>query len=330
MTRHLSEDEMLDLTRQATVRNMRLGITGALFCSSDRYIQVLEGPTDAVGRVYRSIRDDPRHMDVITVVDAPIDGRSFDDWSMRLLGVDDLSPTEQAVVVEALRSVDPESLRPRRAWTTRDLLSGPLGGSLAQAFRETPRSPHDLEVVDRLLEAVETFLLRELGLTDHTLDSVALVAGVAPLTARRPFRDLNDLVAAGVRRLLAVEHSDFLEVMTSHAFESRADITFAIVEFLTRTTEARPELPSSLNAMIRRQAAAFASQSAWPLADAICAASDRPGWPCPDMEVEALALGLTATAAALGAFLEHGPGEAGGPPVEQRLLKICEAALASA
>ena len=326
----MSEDSLLDLARQAADRNGRLDITGALFFLSDRFIQVLEGPPEAVGRVYRSIRDDPRHLDVITVVDAPIESRAFAEWSMRLIGEDDLSPTEQAIVVQALRSVDPRVHRPRRAWTTRDLLSGPVGGSLAQAFRVAPRNPHDTEVLDRLLEAAEAVLLREHGLCGHTLDSVALLAGVAPHTAQRHFADINALVAAGVRRLLAVEHCDFLEVMTSHPFESRADIALAIVAFLTRTTDTRPELPAALNALIRRDAAAFSRDSAWPLADAICAASSRSGWPCPKLDADTLALGLTATAASLGAILEHGPSEGVAPSIEDRLFRICDAALAAA
>ncbi len=326
----MSDDAVLELARYAADQNVKNDISGALFYLDDWFIQVLEGPSDAVGRVYGAIREDDRHSDVITVWDASIGKRAFDAWPMRLMGADDLSPTEHAIVVQALRSVDAREATPRRTVSTRDLLAGAVGASLARAFVETPRDCHDLKAVDRLLDIVDSVLLRRHGLCGHSLDSLALAAAVAPQTAKRHFRDLNGLVSAGVRRQLAVEHADFLHVMTSHVFESRTDVALAIVDFLTRISETRAELPAALDALIRRDALAFSCDAAWPLAEAICAASNRPGWPCPEVDADALALGVTATAASLRTVLERGPGPGASTPVEDRLLKICDAALAGA
>lgn len=63
--------------------NMRDGITGALICRADLYLQLLEGPRLAVEECYTRIRRDDRHVDVQTLVMRTIKTRLFPDWAMR-------------------------------------------------------------------------------------------------------------------------------------------------------------------------------------------------------------------------------------------------------
>jgi AcrR family transcriptional regulator len=294
---------------------------------SDRFIQVLEGAPGVVGALYDRILADTRHRDVVVVLDGAIQARAFSDWSMRLLGEDDLSPTEQAIAVQALGSVDTGKGPPRRAWTTKDLLAGPVGVPLAGAFRGKPRDAKDLETIDRLLEAAETIMLRQGALDHQSLDEVAHAARIPQRTAHRYFKDLDDLLHFGVWRILAIEHQNFLNVMVSHPFESRSDVALAIVDFVTRTAQDRPGLTRTMNQQIRRDAHVFTCESAWSLADAICVATPRPGWPCTEVGPEALAVGLAATASSAWAFMERGAPRRDASPIEDRLLPICDAAL---
>ena len=62
--------------------NLRDGITGALVCRHDAYLQLLEGPEPMVQAAYERISRDDRHCDVRQLVCAPIAKRSFGDWAM--------------------------------------------------------------------------------------------------------------------------------------------------------------------------------------------------------------------------------------------------------
>lgn len=67
----------------ARANNTRDGITGALVCRSDLYLQMLEGPQDKVEAAYASIEEDDRHLEVRCLTRATIDTRMFGAWAMR-------------------------------------------------------------------------------------------------------------------------------------------------------------------------------------------------------------------------------------------------------
>ena len=65
--------------------NTRDGITGALICRSDLFLQMLEGPEALVEATYRRIARDDRHLDVRAMSRRTIadDARLFGAWAMR-------------------------------------------------------------------------------------------------------------------------------------------------------------------------------------------------------------------------------------------------------
>ncbi len=65
--------------------NVRDGITGALICRDDLFLQMLEGPKAAVEATYKRIARDDRHIDVRPLTRRSIndDARLFPGWSMR-------------------------------------------------------------------------------------------------------------------------------------------------------------------------------------------------------------------------------------------------------
>jgi hypothetical protein len=58
-------------------------VTGALICRADLYLQLLEGPEDAVEATFARIARDDRHLEVQRLVSRPIAQRLFPDWAMR-------------------------------------------------------------------------------------------------------------------------------------------------------------------------------------------------------------------------------------------------------
>ena len=62
--------------------NQRDGITGALICRDDIYLQWLEGPEDKVRATLDRIAQDDRHLEVTLHVTEPADDRMFAEWAM--------------------------------------------------------------------------------------------------------------------------------------------------------------------------------------------------------------------------------------------------------
>jgi hypothetical protein len=63
--------------------NARDGITGALICRADLYLQLLEGPQEVVEAAYRRIEYDRRHLEVKLLSRRTVTERLFPGWAMR-------------------------------------------------------------------------------------------------------------------------------------------------------------------------------------------------------------------------------------------------------
>lgn len=79
---HFTGETMKQLLQQSRKNNADLGITGILFFGSGRFIQILEGPDEAVASVYETIQSDNRHEDVSLLHKEDINRRSFGNWLM--------------------------------------------------------------------------------------------------------------------------------------------------------------------------------------------------------------------------------------------------------
>jgi hypothetical protein len=62
--------------------NARDGVTGALICRRDLFLQLLEGPEPQVQDTFARIGRDDRHMDVVLHVSEPVPERMFANWAM--------------------------------------------------------------------------------------------------------------------------------------------------------------------------------------------------------------------------------------------------------
>ena len=62
--------------------NTRDGVTGALVCRHDIFLQMLEGPADKVQATFDRISRDDRHVSVVRLVSEPVSARMFGDWAM--------------------------------------------------------------------------------------------------------------------------------------------------------------------------------------------------------------------------------------------------------
>lgn len=78
----MSAAECAEVARSSSVRNRADDVTGLLLFNSRRFLQVLEGPSDAVQRTFERIYRDGRHCAIVKLRDATIDVREFGEWGM--------------------------------------------------------------------------------------------------------------------------------------------------------------------------------------------------------------------------------------------------------
>ena len=62
--------------------NRRDGVSGALVCRHNIYLQLIEGPEAAIDALYARILRDDRHLDVRPLWSGTVDVRMFPDWDM--------------------------------------------------------------------------------------------------------------------------------------------------------------------------------------------------------------------------------------------------------
>jgi len=80
-----------------------------LFFDGVRFLQVLEGPEDAVAAAFERISADPRHMALVVLRDRQIDHRSFGGWAMLCRAPDQVDGALAKLVSEFVRTADPST-----------------------------------------------------------------------------------------------------------------------------------------------------------------------------------------------------------------------------
>lgn len=83
-----TSDELHALLAQSRGKNDRLDVSGILVYEDGVFLQVLEGPDEAVLGLRETIECDPRHHGFRQLHLAAIEGREFGDWSMAFAAPD--------------------------------------------------------------------------------------------------------------------------------------------------------------------------------------------------------------------------------------------------
>ncbi len=98
----LTQSEIDEILRTSRRNNAAVGVTGLLVVGGRRFMQAIEGPDEAVERVYQRICADTRHYAVVMLAREPIERRRFDDWAMGYRAGGDPSGTALPEVVRSL------------------------------------------------------------------------------------------------------------------------------------------------------------------------------------------------------------------------------------
>ena len=105
---NFSPDELSKLLDVARKNNADHAVTGMLCYHDGNFLQFLEGDKSSVEKTFQTIGRDRRHSGVLELFNGAIQERLFPDWTMGLVGFDQLS-AEQQVACKNLRDVRSES-----------------------------------------------------------------------------------------------------------------------------------------------------------------------------------------------------------------------------
>ena len=85
-----------DIVAVAKAQNPLHAITGVLFFTRGKFLQVIEGPEEALRQLMRNIESDTRHTNVEYVIDTPVQRRGFPQWNMDFFNLDESAPFDAA------------------------------------------------------------------------------------------------------------------------------------------------------------------------------------------------------------------------------------------
>ena len=70
---------------KAKRKNKQQNITGCIVYANDKFIQLIQGPKKYISDLYRDIKADNRHANVITLMEETSKEKLWSDWSMAML-----------------------------------------------------------------------------------------------------------------------------------------------------------------------------------------------------------------------------------------------------
>ncbi|MCS6959595.1 MAG: BLUF domain-containing protein [Pseudanabaenaceae cyanobacterium SKYGB_i_bin29] len=91
--------DLRDIMDKSEVNNAQAGITGMLCYGNGVFLQILEGNRKMVNQTYHRIVKDNRHHSPEIIDFRAIQCRSFPEWSMKLVQLDDKMPDNIKVLI---------------------------------------------------------------------------------------------------------------------------------------------------------------------------------------------------------------------------------------
>lgn len=81
---NLDDRDIAGIVSASRSRNEAAGITGLLAYNGSNFMQLVEGPTDAVLTLYERLGRDERHFGLVKISGEAVDERVCGDWAMML------------------------------------------------------------------------------------------------------------------------------------------------------------------------------------------------------------------------------------------------------
>jgi|GEM_PF-1152235 len=103
----LETDEIVERIVLPSLRtNYKKRVSGRLWFGPTRFVQVMEGPPQAVHELFEAIKLDGRHRDVRLLASGPASSRLFERYSMKVIEGDELAQVNTLIRVYAAPGMD--------------------------------------------------------------------------------------------------------------------------------------------------------------------------------------------------------------------------------
>jgi hypothetical protein len=100
----MSTSDLHEILKVAQDNNQSIDVTGSLFYNGGWFLQVLEGPTDTLKKLYNKIEKDPRHKNSRIIYDEPARFRTFTRWTMNMTNLEDRQADKYDELVEVIEA----------------------------------------------------------------------------------------------------------------------------------------------------------------------------------------------------------------------------------
>jgi hypothetical protein len=107
----IGADDVEEILSSARINNPLDGLTGVLIFNGTAFLQVVEGSESAVDGLTARLQADPRHFNMSIRDQRLIETRTFPDWSMAYVRLEDGSFEGEEAVTRALGRDLPQGLR---------------------------------------------------------------------------------------------------------------------------------------------------------------------------------------------------------------------------
>ena len=92
----LGQVDIVNILEASARNNPGREITGFLLFNGRNFLQLVEGPKDALEVLMADIQSDPRHHGIVRLEDNPISARACEKWTMKRLMLADSVDTREA------------------------------------------------------------------------------------------------------------------------------------------------------------------------------------------------------------------------------------------
>lgn len=103
-TKKMSLEELNDIQKISKINNEPIDVTGSLFYNGGWFLQILEGPSATLKKLYQKIEKDTRHKNSRIIYDAPATFRTFARWSMNMTNLEDRQADKYNELVEVIEA----------------------------------------------------------------------------------------------------------------------------------------------------------------------------------------------------------------------------------
>ncbi len=110
-----TQDELDALLAKSRKSNHASGVTGMLLYHDGNFIQALEGERAAVEAILDRIERDPRHGQLLVLIQEEVEERAFGEWSMGYVRREDLPDDQRDGYSRFLQEAAERGMAPSRA-----------------------------------------------------------------------------------------------------------------------------------------------------------------------------------------------------------------------